>query len=276
MFAVQWSSIETGSMVEELVGGVANSGRVLREGDVVLRPAPANANTLHALLSHLASRGFPSPTPVGIRDDGREALGYIPGETSTPPYPDGWVRSKATLTQIGRLLRSLHDCTREFDPAPDADWFPALADPNGGVVICHNDICIENVVFSGGSPVGLLDFDFAAPGRPVWDLAMTARYWVPLQDPLSAATSGRDHLDPFARVRLLADAYGADEETRQEFTAVLMDIEEVALRFVKERVDQGVQAFVEMWNDLGGQERHLRKMAWLDENRPRIDDVLVA
>lgn len=262
-------------MVEELHGGVANAGRVVRDGDVVLRPAPENAKTLQALLGYLASRGFPSPHPLGLRDDGREALGFVPGETSTPPYPHEWVRSGETLKEIGRLLRSLHDATREFVSPPDAVWSPDLSDPHGGTVICHNDVCIENVVFSDGRAVGLLDFDFAAPGRPVWDLAMTARYWVPLQDPMSAAGSGREHLDPFARVRLLADAYGADDEIRREFTAVLMEIEEVALRFVLERVDDGVQAFVEMWKDLGGHQWHRRKLAWLGENRSGIDDALV-
>lgn len=78
-------------MPEQLHGGVDNAGRVVREGDVVLRPAPENAETLHALLGFLASRGFPSPQPLGLRDDGREALGFIPGETSTPPYPHEWV-----------------------------------------------------------------------------------------------------------------------------------------------------------------------------------------
>ncbi|MDJ0953203.1 MAG: phosphotransferase, partial [Acidimicrobiia bacterium] len=141
-------------------------------------------------------------------------------------------------------------------------------------VICHNDVCIENVVFSDETVVGLLDFDFAAPGRPVWDLAMTARYWVPLQDPISAAATGRDHLDPFRRVRVMADAYGADDEIRETFTTVLMEIEEVALRFVTQRVDQGIEAFISMWNDLGGHERHRRKMTWLAEHRSRIDDAL--
>lgn len=262
-------------MVEELHGGVANAGRVVRDGDVVLRPAPENAETLQALLSYLTSWGFSSPQPLGLRDDGREALGFIPGDTSTPPYPHEWVRSGETMMGIGRLLRSLHDATREFVSPSGAAWSSALADPQGGAVICHNDVCIENVVFSDGRAVGLLDFDFAAPGRPAWDLAMTARYWVPLQDPTSAAATGREHLDPFARVRLLADAYGADDETRREFTTVLMEIEEVALQFIKERVDDGVQAFVEMWKDLGGQQRHRRKMAWLGENLSRIDDALV-
>lgn len=263
-------------MVEELRGGVANAGQVVREGDVVLRPAPSNAGTLHAFLGHLASRDFPSPRPRGIRDDGREALEFIPGETSTPPYPHRWVRSDDTLSEVGRLVNSLHEATREFVPPPDAIWSSDLADPRGGSVVCHNDVCIENVVFSDGKAVGLLDWDFAAPGRPVWDLAMTARYWVPLQDPTSATASRREHLDPFARVRLLADAYGADDEMRRQFTTVLMEIEEVALQFVLERIDQGEQAFVEMWDDLGGHERHLRKMAWLSENGSRIDDTLTS
>jgi hypothetical protein len=55
----------------------------------------------------------------------------------------------------------------------------------------------------------------------------------------------------------------------------LLEIEEVALRFVLERVERGIPSFVEMWDDLGGQEWHQRKMAWLTDNRSRIDDALV-
>lgn len=264
------------AMVEELQGGVANAGSVVRDGDVVLRPAPANVRTLHRLLEHLASREFPSPVPLGVREDGREALRFIAGETSMPPYPHQWVRSGDTLTQVGRLLRALHDATRGFAARSDSCWSRDLADPRGGAVICHNDICIENVVFSNGTVVGLLDFDFAAPGRPEWDLAMTARYWVPLQDPISAAASGRGSLDVFGRVRQLADAYGADDEIRQTFTAVLIEIEEVALQFVMERVDREVKAFVKMWNELGGNERQRRKMDWLRKSQLRIDDALTA
>lgn len=261
-------------MVEELLGGVDNAGKVVREGDVVLRPAPANAETLHALLAFLASKGCPSPRPLGFREDGREVLEYIPGETSTPPYPHGWVRAEETLVVIGQMLRLLHDTTREFVPAPNAVWTADLADPNGGEVVCHNDVCIENIVFASGSVKGLLDFDFAAPGRPTWDLAMTARYWVPLHDPTSAVATHRSHLDPFERVRILADGYGADALIRREFTEVLMEIEEVALRFVLNRVDRGIPSFVEMWEGRGGHDWHRRKMAWLTDNRSRIDDAL--
>ena len=261
-------------MVEELLGGIDNAGKVVREGDVVLRPAPANAEHLHELLEFLASGGFPSPRPLGFREGGREALKYIPGETSTPPYPHGWVTADETLIEIGRMLRTLHDTTRDFVPSRDAVWTTDLADPQGGDVICHNDVCIENVVVSSGRVEGLLDFDFAAPGRPTWDLAMTARYWVPLRDPTSAAATTRDHLDPFERVRILVHGYGADAQVRREFTGVLMEIEEVALRFVLDRVNRGIPAFVEMWEDLGAHDWHRRKMAWLTDNQSHIDDAL--
>lgn len=56
-------------------------------------------------------------------------------------------------------------------------------------MVCRNDVCIENVVMSSGKVAGLLDFDFAVPGQPIWDLAMTAPYWVPLRDPTSAAAT---------------------------------------------------------------------------------------
>jgi aminoglycoside phosphotransferase (APT) family kinase protein len=263
-------------VVEELTGGVANVGAVVRDGDLVLRPAPANVKTIHSLLQYLHFRGFPAPEPRGLTEDDREQLGFIPGETSVPPYPQPWVRSEATLAAVGRMLRSLHDSTGDFVPPRDASWSRDLADPHGGSVVCHNDVCIENVLFSDGTPVGLLDFDFAAPGRPVWDLAMTARYWVPLQDPTSAAASNRDELDPFSRTRLLADAYGADAAMRGEFSDVLLEIEEVAIRFVMDQVELGSPGFVQMWEELGGEERHRRKMAWLTENLSRLDDALVS
>jgi hypothetical protein len=75
-------------------------------------------------------------------------------------------------------------------------------------------------------------------------------------------------------VRVLADGYGANEQIRSDFTGVLMETEEVALRFVLDRVDQGIPAFVKMWNDLGAHDWHRRKMAWLTNNQSRIADAL--
>lgn len=241
----------------------------------MLRPAPPNASTLHRLLDHVVSKGFPAPEPVDFGQDEREALRFIAGEVSVPPYREPWVRSDSTLIEVGRFLRSYHEAVEGFAPTADAEWSVELADPSGGTLICHNDVCIENVVFDGGRTVGLLDFDFAAPGRPLWDLVMTARYWVPLLDPISADATGRGHLDVLARVRILADAYGLEEVDRQSFASVLLEIEEVALNFVLGRIERGEAAFIRMWDDLGGETRHLRKMAWLEGQLPRIESALV-
>ena len=90
-----------------------------------------------------------------------------------------------------------------------------MADPNAGVaravdfVICHNDVCLENLVYRDQVAVGLLDFDFAAPGRRVHDLATFARMNVPIDTDEDAALLGRrGPFDPMRRLRVVADAYG--------------------------------------------------------------------
>jgi thiamine kinase-like enzyme len=84
-------------------------------------------------------------------------------------------------------------------------WRDELADPAGGFVVFHNDVCLENVVFRGGVAVALLDFDFAAPGRPVYDLAQFARMCVPVEDDDNATQLGWLPADRPARLRLVAD-----------------------------------------------------------------------
>ena len=56
--------------------------------------------------------------------------------------------------------------------------------------MCHNDVCPENVVLRDGIAVALLDFEFAAAGRPVYDLALLARLCVPIGDDFDQARLG--------------------------------------------------------------------------------------
>ncbi len=162
-----------------LAGGVTNAGAVIRRGDLVERPAPRTAHALHAHLSALHGRGFDAaPAPVALLPGGRELLTFVPGTTALPPFPREAL-DEPVLTSVGRLLRRLHDTGTGIAPDPSADWPRDLADPEGGPLLCHNDVCVENVVLRDGRAAALIDFDMAAPGRPVWDFAMTARYWVP-------------------------------------------------------------------------------------------------
>lgn len=258
---------------EVLKGGVANAGAVTRRGSSVLRPTNPNTASIHALLRHVRRSGFDGvPLPEGIEADGRERLEYIPGDVPLPPFPK-WSQSDRALASTAALLRRFHDAQMGFTPPNNATWSDELADPEGGSVICHNDVCLENVVYRETTAVALLDFDFAAPGRPEYDLAQLAKMCVPLDTDEDAARLGRGGLDPSARLRIAADGYGLPPE-RSGFVAVLDDVIRTGGNLVRRRVDRGEPAFVAMWNEMGGQARYDRRYSWFLDNRQRFVDAL--
>ena len=294
---------------EALKGGVGNAGAVFREGDHVLRPTNPHTSTVHSLLDHLHQVGFGgAPYVVGIeRVDGGvpsdmvfgeskpstfaggglvERLEFLDGDVPVPPFPV-WSQSDAVLGSIAALMRVFHDATVGFVAHDGATWSDELVDPQGrsdsghggakevhrdseDLVICHNDICPENVVFRDGVAVALLDFDFAAPGRRVWDVACMARMCVPVETDEDAARTGRRGLDPVSRLRVVADAYGLKGPERTELVDVLSHQFEGDGTFVKRRVDAGEPAFIEMWEAMGGQQRLDRRRRWFAAERPRF------
>ena len=258
---------------EVLQGGVANAGLVTRVGAHVLRPSNAHSRTIHRFLTALHDAGFDGASvPVGIDDDGRERLRFIEGDVPVPPFP-AWAQDDGALASVAALLRRFHDASRSFDPA-GSTWSGELADPRGGTLVCHNDVCLENVVFRDGVAVGLLDFDFAAPGRPVYDLAQFARMCIPVDDPVNAARLGFTPADAAARLRLVADAYGLDADLRRELVAILSESIEHGGQFVRRRIEAGDVNFIKMFNDMGGEERVVRRRRWWDAERARFEAAL--
>jgi hypothetical protein len=256
-----------------LPGGVANAGRVWREGGHVLRLSSPHSSSIHRFLSALRANGFEgAPEPVGIQDDGLERLVFIDGEVPLPPYP-AWAQSDAALGSVTGLLRRFHTASRGFGLEGLA-WSDELADAGGGPIVCHNDVCLENLVFRDGVAVGLIDFDFAAPGRPVYDLAQFARMCVPVDDDLSASRLGWEAADRPRRLRLLADAYGLDGDARGELLQILAESMERGGEFVRRRVEAGDLNFIRMWKTMGGQERYDRRRRWWTAHRPTFVDAL--
>lgn len=258
---------------QELPGGVANAGKVTRVGDHVLRPSHPHSGSVHAFLRALRAAGFDGASlPLGIDEDGRERLVFIPGDVPLPPYPD-WARSDAALVSVAVLLREFHAASATFDPA-GRTWNAGLADPAGGSVVCHDDVCLENVVFRDGVAVGLLDFDFAAPGRPIYDLAQFARMCVPIDDDENSAAVGWPPGDRLARLRLVADTYGLDGAGR----ALLVECLAVSIRragdFLRGRFEAGDPNFVAMANRLGGTARLERRDRWWAEHEARVAAAL--
>lgn len=258
---------------EILHGGVANVGAVVRSGSHVLRPSNRHSASILKFLSQLTAAGFrAAPVPVGLDADGRERLLFVPGDVAIPPYPD-WAQSDEALESVVVLIRGLHDTSERIDTS-SLTWSREMADPKGGSVICHNDVCLENVVFQEGSAVALLDFDFAAPGRRAFDLAAFARMCVPIDDDLSSAKLGWDHSDRPRRLRLVCDVYGLDELGRGEMLGSLDEAIAVGGEFVRRRAEAGDPGFVKMWADMGGMERYDRRRTWWSDARGRFEAVL--
>jgi aminoglycoside phosphotransferase (APT) family kinase protein len=259
---------------EMLSGGIANAGAVVRVGGHVLRPSNQHTATIHDFLRYLRGRGFTgAPNPVGVDPDGRERLEFIDGEVPLPPYP-AWAQSDESLASIARLLRRYHEAAAGYRAPAAATWSREMADtePTGDVVVCHNDVCLENVVFHDGIAVALIDFDFAAPGRRAYDLSQFARMCVPIDDE-SRVRFGWRPADLEERLRLVADAYGLSPDRDELFAALTSGIERGG-EFVRRRVEAGDANFTAMWESMGGMARFDRRRAWFTVHAARFRDAL--
>ncbi|HEY1737505.1 MAG TPA: phosphotransferase, partial [Acidimicrobiia bacterium] len=231
--------------------------------------ATANGPTIHRFLRHLASTGLDiAPEPLAWEPGGRERLRFILGDVPIPPYP-AWAQSDETLASMAVLMRALHDGSRTFvrDEADvwSGEW--AAGSEHGDSVICHNDVCLENVVFRSGVAVALLDFEFAAPGSRNWDLACFARMCVPIDDEVNRERLGWHVRELPARLRLIADAYGCVADERRAIAAGLEPGLAAAEAWVRARVEAGDPGVVRMWEASGGPVRFDRRRAWWDRHR---------
>lgn len=258
---------------QQLAGGIANVGQVVRVGPHVLRPSNPHSGSIHAFLRALRHTGFEgAPLPVGIDEDGRERLVFVNGDVPLSPYPD-WSQSDTALASITRLLGGLHDAARRFDPQ-GLTWNEALADPAGGTLVCHNDVELSNVVFRDGIAVALIDFEFAAPGRPVYDLAQLARLCVPIEDDFDQARVGWRPADRPARLRLVADAYGLDRAGRAELLAAMDDAIDRIEAAARRSVDAGDPNAVAMLKRTGGMEKYDRRRRWWTDHHDEFTALL--
>ncbi|MDO8187516.1 phosphotransferase [Conexibacter sp. JD483] len=253
-----------GERGEPLPGGDEHAGAVFRLGDRVERPAGPHAASVHALLRALRRDGFDSaPLPVA-RDRQTETLLYVPGEVPLPPLPR-WAAGEPALRSVAALLRRMHRASEGFE-APDAGWSRELADPRGGTLICHNDVCPQNVVFRDGRAFALLDFDFAAPGRGIYDLAMTAKLWLALGMP---GDHTRGTVAPERGLRVLAEGYGLTPQERPQLIAALGDAIAVGDAFLARHVERGEPAYLSMWA-AGGRDRVARRRDWFEREAPGL------
>ncbi|MFG1924637.1 phosphotransferase family protein [Cryptosporangium sp. NPDC048952] len=244
------------SVEEPLPGGFLNV--VVRTGQVVRRPLPTAADYTHQVLSLLEERDWPgAPRLLGIDERGREMLtyleGFVPWESENQPA----VRSDAALVAVARLVRELHDLTAGS----------ALA--AGGEVVCHNDLSPKNTVYrqvdARWLPVAFLDWDNAAAGQRVYDLAHTCWQYIGLGPALPSAKRAA------ASVRLIADAYGLVD--RSALISTILWWQDRCWRGIEARADTGDPAMVRLRN-LGVAAEVRSAYDWTAAHRTELDAAL--
>jgi len=194
---------------QEIVLTGGNMTPVVRVGDTVRRGAGPWTPTIHALLTHLRASGFDQvPEPLGIDEQGREIISFLPGQVGTYPLPD-FVLSDETLESVARTLRAFHDATQGFAGGP---WQWPAHEPIE--VICHNDFAPYNMLFEDGRLTGIIDWDLASPGPRVWDMGYAAYRFVPLTDPANPDVTNPGVAEQARRLRRFCDAYGKSIEPR--------------------------------------------------------------
>jgi hypothetical protein len=248
-----------------LVGGMDARYAPVRVGDTVRRAAGSSRAAVRDLLLHLEAVGFDgAPRYLGTDAEGREVLTWIEGDVPLPPYP-AWAMTDRALADLGGLVRRLHEATETFRSASQ-DWATDWADPDGGTVICHNDLFPENVVFRDGRVVALIDFAMAAPGNPLWDIAIAGEIWGPLGDPARRDRHPLD-LDGIARLGVLARGYGLEPLRAEELVDVLVEERAHSTANIRAEIADGNESWIRDWANFGGDDRAAADDAWIARHR---------
>jgi aminoglycoside phosphotransferase (APT) family kinase protein len=182
--------------VQSLPGGFISA--VTRTGGTVRRTPGSNAVFVHELLEHLARAGWAgAPRFHGFDEQGQEVLDFVPGRSGVEPEVRARAGEDGSLVTLTRLVRTFHDLTAGTPLAGQQE------------VVCHHDLDPRNTVYQdqGGQlrPVALIDWDLAAPGRRVQDVARILWQFLPL------APEVTDIADTARRLRLVVDTYGLED-----------------------------------------------------------------
>jgi aminoglycoside phosphotransferase (APT) family kinase protein len=105
-------------------------------------------------------------------------------------------RTDEALVEVARLVRAFHDLTHGTPLAGDQD------------VVCHNDLAPKNTVYTVGDggwwPTAFIDWDLAAPGARIHDIAHVCWQYLGLGPDVT------DVPETARRIRLICDSYGLD------------------------------------------------------------------
>jgi hypothetical protein len=247
--------------MDNLLGG--NSNQVKKDGQTVLRKTGKWSPFVHSLLQYLTANGF-QESPVFIEsDDDIERLSYIAGDVGNYPLKPEML-SDTVVIDAAKLLRKFHDVTQDFVVPPDAQFFLPVQSLTDYEVICHNDFAPYNCVFENGRIVGIIDFDTAAPGKRIWDIAYAVYRFVPLMTDTHCRDIGFETVpDRGHRLKLFCDTYGLEER-------------ETLLLTVIERIEALVASMRETQSNLDHIPFYLEDLAYIRANRQGFSDEIMS
>jgi len=121
-------------------------------------------------------------------------LSFIDGHVAWEPAQPPSLTSATSLARLAGLVREFHDLTAGTELAA------------GGEVVCHNDLSPKNTVYrdsgTGLMPVAFIDWDIAAPGARIHDIAHACWQYLDLGPGVAEPAAASQ------RMRLICDAYG--------------------------------------------------------------------
>ena len=244
---------------EQLHGGnVAAS--VVRIGTTVRKPATRATPAVEALLAYLHSAGFSgAPQSLGRDNAGRQVLEFVPGTV--------WNTAQSTaadLRRLGSFIRALHDALSSFR-APGAAAWDALTPADGDDLICHNDLAPWNLICSEERWV-FIDWDNAAPGTCLWDLAWAAITFPPVEPGCDLQTAA-------LRIRALGEGYGVQRLSYRRLLQLMV----VRSRAASDLLTQGARTNQQPWASLyaAGHNRYWGPVsAYIECNLPLLEELV--
>jgi hypothetical protein len=231
---------------------------VVRVGDTVRRQP--GRRFVRELLGFFERSGWGgAPRFLGVDEQGREILtfvdGYVPWQERDAPGAPGasGVTAEAGLVRVAELVREFHDLTAGTPLAGDAE------------VVCHNDLAPNNTVYSpdgaGLRPVAFIDWDLAAPGRRIHDVAHVCWQYLGLGPGAAPGPAG-------SGIRLICDAYRLDG--RDEIVDVIMWWQDRCWRGIQAGAEAGEEAMVRLRD--GGAVREIRAaFGWVAAHRSELE-----
>src|SRR5690606_28112766 len=137
-------------------------------------------------------------------------------------------------------------------------------------VVCHGDFGPWNLVWDGFTPIGIIDWDYAAPAVPRSDVAYAIEYLAPFRDDTECVRWLRypEPPDRCRRLELFAEAYGLTS------TAGLVDDvirrQRDVLDIVRQLADRGLEPQVSLVTR-GHLDALAARIHWSEANRHRFE-----